>query len=529
MIDIQQINRGNNQGLKVSYIGKDGNRDFKFYPISRKWYWEYTTPKDPYKDKNFVSWDNKPVKRTFQGRFNKLSVHEFLWNQIDSDELFEYNTPRMHFCDIEVISGDDKFPNPEEAKWAVNTIAVVNQTGTCVIVGDKPLTPKQISEIEVETNEHFKNGNFKNNDIEFKVVYVYRPRERDLLTFFFQKIMPKVTLLTGWYFIDFDWKYLINRANKIGLDVESLMGTRLLYVKDKDTYLPRHTLVVDYKEIYQKWDTTVKVKENNTLDYVSEQALGVKKISYKGSLKDLYNKDYKKFVLYNNIDSALLHFLDQKLNTMTTFLKIGLIAKVPHQQAFSAVRITERFFFYEMYKNGKILLNDPNITPINEQYPGAYVKKPVVGLHEDVAAFDFASLYPKIMIQFMISPEYYLGIFKRLDNNTLDDIEFSKLIHNIYKRTHKNTYVFDEVEDMIELFKNKYEDDYNLMFDQILKASNTDLEFIHCENGAVFEKRDDAAIPKILTDLYAKRKVAKGYMFQCSTEIDRLERLLETM
>jgi len=43
-----------------------------------------------------------------------------------------------------------------------------------------------------------------------------------------------------------------------------------------------------------------------------------------------------------------------------------------------------------------------------EQYEGAYVHEPVRGLHRDVCAFDFKSLYPSIMTTFNISPETYV-------------------------------------------------------------------------------------------------------------------------
>lgn len=464
MIDIEQPW----DGLKISYIGKDGKVAYKKYKVPKKWRWEYTNNYDSMRDRKFRSWDNRAVKKLTHKYFDNFSIYEYLNKQEDSFELFEYNKPKMHFCDIEVIPRDDKFPDPEVTKWPVNTIAIVNEFGSCTILGDKQLTKKQIDNIEIKTNKHFeKLGSIKTFD--FKVKYTYFSSEKEMLHAFFKIIMPNITLLTGWNFIRFDWKYLVNRAHKIGLNVSELMGTKLL----GDDQLPQHQLIVDYLEIYKKWDTTVKIKENNTLDYVSSQVLGLSKIKFNGSFLDLYEQDYEKLTYYCNVDTALLYFMDLKMNTMTTFLKMGLISKVPHQRAFSAVAITSSFYFQELYKHDKILLKDYTISPNREPFPGAYVKSPLAGLHDDIGAFDFASLYPTIMRQFMVSPEYYLG--------QIEDINVDLL----------------------------------------------DFEYIVCSNGSVFKKSKNSAIPIILTNLYADRKIAKKKMFIMEKEIDRLERLMD--
>lgn len=512
MIDVEQ----SRDNVKISYIGKDGNRAYKYYNPRKKWRWEYTTPTDPKRDRQFKSWDGRNVKRDFSKFFDHLTIHEFLDTQKDSHELFEYNKPRMHFCDIEVISKDDKFPKPEEVKWEVNTIAVVNQDGICIILGDKPLTKSEIDDIEIDTNKHFEGKGFKNS-LDFKVKYVYFARERELLEFFWRDVMPKITLLTGWYFIDFDWTYLVNRSRKKGIDIEGLMGTKLFGEKQ----LPRHTLVVDYLEIYKKWDTSVKIKENDQLDYVAEQALGVRKIKFKGSFRELYENDYKKFVLYNNIDSALLYFLDESLNTMTTFLKIGLLSNVPHQKAFKAVPITETFYFKELYKHNLILLKDTNVTPSREKYEGAYVRFPEVGLHEDVVAFDFASLYPRIMIQFMISPEFFMGMV-----NDKDEERTRMTIHKIYKEVFGAKYDKGEVTEMIDLLIEEYgEENCKEVFKVALETVS--YKYIMCCSGAVFENNPKSAFPTILESLYGKRKIAKKKMFECDSHIDYLEHQLE--
>jgi hypothetical protein len=54
--------------------------------------------------------------------------------------------------------------------------------------------------------------------------------------------------------------------------------------KTIEIQLPQHKLIVDYLEIYKKWDRTIDPKENNTLDFVADAALGIRKVKYPGTL-----------------------------------------------------------------------------------------------------------------------------------------------------------------------------------------------------------------------------------------------------
>ena len=41
-----------------------------------------------------------------------------------------------------------------------------------------------------------------------------------------------------------------------------------------------HIGMIDYLDIYRRWDRTVAIKESNTLDFVSNAVLGTTKIKY---------------------------------------------------------------------------------------------------------------------------------------------------------------------------------------------------------------------------------------------------------
>ena len=111
---------------------------------------------------------------------------------------------------------------------------------------------------------------------------------------FFDDFMPKMTCITGWNFIDYDWMYLVNRARKINKIVNGQQLTinpdlssptkRMNNIFMTKYELPAHRLIFDYMQLYEICDTSIKVKESSSLDYVSSKLVGVNKIKYTVSL-----------------------------------------------------------------------------------------------------------------------------------------------------------------------------------------------------------------------------------------------------
>ena len=83
-------------------------------------------------------------------------------------------------------------------------------------------------------------------------------------------------MITGWNFINFDWKYLVNRASKLAIDPAISSPVGELWGKEN---LPLHVGMMDYLELYRKWDRSDFIKENFTLDSTAEAVVGLKKSS----------------------------------------------------------------------------------------------------------------------------------------------------------------------------------------------------------------------------------------------------------
>lgn len=453
--------------LHISYFNKEGDVSFLDIPLDKEkdgFVWDECSPMEPHThNKKYRTWDNKPVRRVGTTRLNKYRIEEILATKTDEElaPLLEFNIPKKFVLDIET-EVTEGFPDPEKALNKVTAISIVNCADHKVtVLALKKLDDKTISNIEKQINDYFK----KYSDT-WKLNYVFFESEYDMLYTLFAKLIHKMPCITGWNVVSFDWTYLVNRCERLKINPAISSLTKILVGKDR---IPQHKLIVDYLEIVKKWDRVIKIKENNKLDYIAEVATGLTKIKYNGSFKDLYEQDFLKFIFYNAVDSILVHYIDKRLNTLITFLKLAQVARVEINRAFSPIHNMEALMCREFFKRDRIFI-DRQKEADTRHFEGAYVKPPITGFHEWITCFDFASLYPSLMRQFNISPEN---------------------------------------------FKGKKSADHPHNQDEIITA-----------NDNIFDATNDSVLRTILEDLYGKRKTVKKTMLSINKEVDQLKKLL---
>ena len=471
-------------GLSISHFNKEGNVEFIQIPLTKeeRFAWEECKEDDPKRDLEFKTWNGRHVKKASieytHGKINKHRLNKFRINEIlatreaQAAPLKEFNLPKKYFIDIEVEVLDG-FPTAELAQNRVTAIGICSaSTKKILVLGLKELSEKDEIKIEQDINKHFEK--FKD-----KWSFEYRlfDNEIDMLKTFFEKLMPMFPCVTGWNLIEYDWRLnsisAINREGIKKINVEACSPSGKLMGKN---LLPQHRLIVDYLEIYKKWDRIIKVRENNKLDYVGMAAVGIQKVKYAGDFKDLYEKDFYKFIFYNAVDCALVHYIDQKLNTMLAFLKLAHISGVEINKAFSPIWIMEAVMCREFLKENKIFIQADEKDAVQVAFEGAYVKDPVKGLHAWVTCYDFASLYPNTMMQYNISPETFIG-------NNIEPKEGQIIVGEHMNGNGKTTW-------------------------------------------RVFDNKEDSVLRKILVDFYGQRKATKAKYLQCNKEIDALSKYL---
>ena len=119
-------------GLTVSHYTEEGEVNMLKIPVpkSLQFVWQKTQDYDKAKDKEWLSWDGKPVKKVSSTKFDKYRVVEIL-EAVDPEitkPLWDYQTPKKYFVDIEVEITDNRADSldTENAKNRVLSIGMAS-------------------------------------------------------------------------------------------------------------------------------------------------------------------------------------------------------------------------------------------------------------------------------------------------------------------------------------------------------------------------------------------------------------------
>jgi DNA polymerase elongation subunit (family B) len=487
-----------NNFLILSYIDDYGNIKLKYYPWTNPTKFVVTTDDDQNKSERYTTWDGKSVKEVYTKYPNRYSVYDFIDALPEEDQklIFDYKEPEIFFIDIENEIIGSK-PAPHLAESAIQTISIVNKNKVLVI-GTKRITKEQSDSIADGINNHFDKLNTK-----YEFLYKFYETEYDMLLNFFKVLVPKMAVLTGWNFVEYDFVFLVNRARKLGIDptISSFTGVlRESWEANSHSEIPAHRMVLCYMQLYQKWDTSVKVKESSSLDFVSENVLGngVKKVNYEGNLTYLYANDYTKFVMYNAIDSALVQQIHLKMKYIDILFGISTLSRIRVMDSITTLQVTEGILRRKMRneKNVVFVKDDTNKDAKSEDdmmIKGGWVKDPVVGMNTWTSCYDFASLYPTTMRQFNISADSYKG-----------------------------QVIKDRGKDVKEMIKKLYETNepvYSSFNGHKLQLEKNDIITL---NGAVF-KNEDGVVKKVMAEIYNERKKYKKMMMKANEDLKELQ------
>ena len=125
------------------------------------------------------------------------------------------------------------------------------------------------------------------------------------------------------------------------------------YGKEQVSYNLFGRIHLDYLELYRKY--TYHEMHSYSLDAIGEYELGERKIAYEGTLDQLYNQDFYKFVEYNRQDVALLDNLDKKLRFIDLANEIAHDNTVNIQTTMGAVAVTEQAIINEAHRRGMVV------------------------------------------------------------------------------------------------------------------------------------------------------------------------------
>ncbi|GHV93717.1 DNA polymerase [Spirochaetia bacterium] len=263
--------------------------------------------------------------------------------------------------------------------------------------------------------------------------------ERSLLAAFVEdvrRIDPDV--LTGWNFLDFDFPRLAERCGKLGNTGWWQRNGYGLRRRSAAAIVPGRQ-VLDALRITRAgtWGSVeLPVRgglrdswgdegaSNFSLETVSRAVLGEGKIVHSSGeekiveLDRLYAADPVRFGEYCLRDAELVLRILAKTGLFRLTLERASLTGVSLDKAWTSVVSFERIYGMELRRNG-ITPPSPDSEADVSGAAGGTVLDPLPGLFENVAVFDFRSLYPTIMRTFNIDPLAHARVEPEQQNSPL--------------------------------------------------------------------------------------------------------------
>jgi len=436
------------------------------------------------------------------------------------------DAPKLNiaFFDIEVDFDPERgYASPDDPFMPITAIAVHLQwldTLVCLAIPPKTLTMEQAKE-QVK---------------DFPNTILFESEAEMIDTFL--NLIEDADVLSGWNSEGFDIPYTVNRTIRI-LSKEDTRRFCLWdhfpkkreyekYGKDAVTYDLVGRVHLDSLELYRKY--TYEERHSYRLDAIAEYELGETKTVYEGTLDQLYNNDFKKFIEYNRQDCALLDKLDKKLKFIDLANTVAHENTVLLATTMGAVAVTEQAIINEAHHRGLIVPTRANRDDlVDTQAAGAYVAYPKKGLHDYIGSMDINSLYPSVIRALNMGPETIVGQLRQ--TYTKAEIEAKMAKGDSFAAAWEgkfgsNEYEFvmnkDIANDIIIDWENGETDVVSgaQAYDMIFESSQP---WMLSANGTIFTYEYEGIIPGLLKRWYAERKEMQAKLKECIKAENKIE------
>jgi DNA polymerase elongation subunit (family B) len=337
----------------------------------------------------------------------------------------------------------------------------------------------------------------------------------------FLTLIEDSDVLSGWNSEGYDIPYTVNRTSRVLSKDDTrrfclwgqLPKKRMYekYGKESQTFDLVGRVHLDSLNLYRKY--TYEERHTYRLDAIGEIEVGENKVEYEGTLDQLYNNDFRKFIQYNIQDTALLDKLDKKLRFIDLSNTIAHENTVLIQTTMGAVAVTEQGIVNEAHHRGLQVPNRQRRDDENTQAAGAYVAFPKKGLHKWIGSMDLNSLYPSVIRALNMAPETVIGQIRPdiSDARVHEDMFLKK---KSFAGSWEGRFSTEEYEAVMEQRK-----DVALTIDwesggsdvlsgaEIYKAVfDSHQPWMLSSNGTIFTTEFEGVIPGILKRWYAERK-----------------------
>ncbi len=343
----------------------------------------------------------------------------------------------------------------------------------------------------------------------------------------FLDVIDDADILSGWNSEGYDIPYLVNRVKR----VLSKDDTRRFclwnqYPKKRTferfgaenvTFDTIGRVHMDYMQLYRKY--TYHEMHSYSLDAIGEYELDERKIQYTGTLDQLYNNDFEKFLDYSRQDVALLDKLDKKLKFLALANELGHANTVLLQTTMGAVAVTEQAIINEAHERGLVVPSRKSRDELgNTQAAGAYVAYPKKGMHDWIGAIDINSLYPSAIRALNMGNETIVGQLRQdyteahIKERMADKKSFAEAWEGEFgSKEYQMVMAQDKVTEIVVEWEDGSEniltgaDIYKMVF----LSGNP---WILSANGTIFNSEIQGIVPGLLERWYAERQEIQKLM-----------------
>ena len=495
---------------------KDGKRQYREYNAKYTFYYE--DPRGKYKSifgdpltrvvcKNTKDFRKEVAinkgKNLFESDINPIF-------QCLSENYLNQDAPKLNiaFFDIETDFDPERgFADPADPFMPITSISVYLQwmeTMVCLAVPPKTLTMEQAKK-ELEGIDN---------------VMLFE-KEGDMIDTFLT-LIEDADILSGWNSEGYDIPYTVNRTSR----VLSKDDTRRFclwgqlpkkreyekYGKSAVTFDLIGRVHLDSLELYRKY--TYEERHTYRLDAIGEIEVGENKVPYEGTLDQLYNNDFRKFIEYNIQDTALLDKLDKKLRFIDLSNTVAHENTVMLQTTMGAVAVTEQGIVNEAHNRGLQVPNRRKRDDTeNTQAAGAYVAFPKKGLHKWIASMDLNSLYPSVIRALNMDPATIVGQIRPeiSEARVTEDMGLKK---KSFAGSWEGRFATEEYEAVMEQKRDvALTIDWEAGGSDVLSGAeiykvifDSNQPWMLSSNGTIFTTEHEGVIPGLLKRWYAERK-----------------------
>jgi DNA polymerase elongation subunit (family B) len=165
---------------------------------------------------------------------------------------------------------------------------------------------------------------------------------------------------------------------------------------------------LDYLQLFRKF--TLGGRSSYALAAIADEELDIDKLTYSGSLADLYHDDFNFFLRYNIRDVEVMVGLDKKFKYIDIANEMIHENTVRFSAIFGSVNLIDTGIINYCHNEKHVIVRDREFKK-GDPIEGALVVEPKIGIHEWIGSVDINSLYPSSIRAINISPEKIIGQF----------------------------------------------------------------------------------------------------------------------